>query len=560
MKATYATAATSILPKARALALFRYALPTAVLLSSTWLASAHDLLVSSAYSDQIKRYHADTGAFVSNFNVGGSLDAPVGLAFGPDDNLYVAAWGNGSVKRYNGTNGAYMGEFVPVGSGGLSRPEAVVFGPDGHLYVGTSQTAASADYVRRYDGHTGAFLNGMALGGLDDSDGLAFGEDGKLYVTSYMTHQVKRFDPANGAFIDNFASGSGLAGPVGVAFGPDGNLYVASYDSNRIKRFNGVTGAFIDDFVATGLNKPYHLVFGPDGNLYVANFGSAQVKRFSGANGAFLGIAAQGGGLNGPAGLLFVPPNHRPVADASGTQPTVISANGTNAMVVLDGTRSSDPDGDPLQYIWYEAAKPGPLAYGAVAVVVLPVGPHLLLLAASDGLLKDTNAVTVEVLTTAQAVDRLAAAADAGTSRSQPLIATLSAALASIDRSTPVSAVNQLLAFQNQVGAQVAPLDPALANDFLRTAQEIIDVITGGSTNPGGRPHAKFTAVQQLPGGSVQMQFCGQPGPVHILEATTNLVDWEMIGVAVHKGDGTFTVEDIHAPRFTSRYYRLVSP
>src|SRR5205085_4226458 len=42
--------------------------------------------------------------------------------------------------------------------------------------------------------------------------------------------------------------------------------------------------------------------------------------------------------------------NQPPVADASATVPLVISGNGTNAETILDGSRSSDPEGDLLQY------------------------------------------------------------------------------------------------------------------------------------------------------------------------------------------------------------------
>ena len=84
--------------------------------------------------------------------------------------------------------------------------------------------------------------------------------------------------------------------------------------------------------------------------------------------------------------------------------------------------------------------------------------------------------------------------------------------------------------------------------------------LSGGNTNPGGRPHGRFTAVKHQPNGRVQLQFSAEPGRVYIVEASTNLVDWEKIGVAMDQGDGTFTFEDANAAQFPNRFYRLVSP
>ncbi len=45
-----------------------------------------------------------------------------------------------------------------------------------------------------------------------------------------------------------------------------------------------------------------------------------------------------------------------------------------------------------------------------------------------------------------------------------------------------------------------------------------------------------------------------------MVEASTNLVDWEEIGVATDQGNGTFAFEDADAARFEHRYYRFKTP
>ncbi len=163
--------------------------------------------------------------------------------------------------------------------------------------------------------------------------------------------------------------------------------------------------------------------------------------------------------------------NRLPVADASATQPLAIAPLHCDAKVALDGSRSFDPDGNPLQYTWFKTGAAVPLATGMVAVVSLPPGMNTLALTVDDGLATNTQVFTVEVLTLTGAVERLIALVNSQAPKPQPLIATLSAALASINRDAPTPAINQLEAFQNKTRAQVAPSDPGLAGRLIQSAE-----------------------------------------------------------------------------------------
>ena len=83
---------------------------------------------------------------------------------------------------------------------------------------------------------------------------------------------------------------------------------------------------------------------------------------------------------------------------------------------------------------------------------------------------------------------------------------------------------------------------------------------SGGATNPAGRLHGHFTAVAHQPNGRILMQFSAQPRTIYIIEASTNLVTWEVIGVARDAGQNLFDFEDVHVAQFPGRFYRVASP
>jgi len=310
------------------------------------------LLVTNWGGDSVPRYDESSGAFVDAFVAkhSGGMNQPYGIVFGPHDhNLYVSTGeygGPGQLKavlRYEGITGAFIDKFS-IG-GDLQGPRGILFGPDGNLYVADKPVAGPEGRIVRYDGHTGAYIDEFVpLGsGLTRPSGLVFGPAGKnttkldLYVTSALTQSILRYDGTTGAFLGEFvASGSGGLGyPIALTFGPGGDLYVASdrFSSNKppaVFCFQGPSGnspgAFISVFVppaSGGLETPFGLLFGPDANgdgrqdLYVAsselppgathNGKNGSVKRYDGATGAFIDtfVTPRSGGLDDPALMTF---------------------------------------------------------------------------------------------------------------------------------------------------------------------------------------------------------------------------------------------------------------
>ena len=249
--------------------------------------------------------------------------------------------------------------------------------------------------------------------------------------------------------------------------------------------------------------------------------------------------------------------NRVPVADASAIEGTVISPNGINAIVVLDGSRSSDPDGDALTYAWFISGNSSILARGVVAVTNLPVGTNLLLLVVNDGMAPGTHAFAIEVITTSQAVDRLIELVRTGSGHIQPLIASLRAALAAIDRGQPAVAINQLEAFIHKVHVQLEPLDSVLAAQLIAEAQAIIDALKGGSAV---MPSVSIMSISHDQNRKPHLKIRGYNGRVLVVETSTNMVDWVPVGVAAQSGDGTYEFDDAPMQDTGARFYRVVSP
>jgi hypothetical protein len=248
---------------------------------------------------------------------------------------------------------------------------------------------------------------------------------------------------------------------------------------------------------------------------------------------------------------IYYPVSILPIADASATKPLWVSPINTLATVVLDGSRSSDPNGDPLTYEWFSAATP--IATGRVAVALLPVGTHAIDLVVDDGLAQDTNTVTITVLTAEQAVERLITLVNASDLRhKQPLLASLEAALKSIGRGNCNSAMGQLRAFQNKVRAQVT--DPVLAMELTQGAEQVIAALGGDGSPPVA---CKIRGLKRHADGCMRLEFSGAAGAAYIIEASTNLVDWEAVCVVRPGTDGECEFEDPDAAKHPCRFYRV---
>ncbi len=301
------------------LRLFAGLLTAATLLSP--LPHSSDLYVSGFFTSSIQRYYGPRSATQGPRSVHGGSGAtyaqpvtrrPWGIAFGPDGNLYVANFGEGSdaIMRVQGpfsANAGAVSTFVDAGAF-----FDVAFGPDGNLY------AAGHGPVLRFDIVTGALIGEFTHGHeLAEVRGIAFGPDGNLYVANYdsVRSEIARFDALTGDFVDVYATTgqAGLGLVWDIAFGPDDALFVAN-DTNvlRFERPSARTRAVQNHASAVfatypGLT-PLAIAFGPDQNLYVSSSDSSgsggSILRFDGKTGMFIDVFVPAV-AGGPRGIAF---------------------------------------------------------------------------------------------------------------------------------------------------------------------------------------------------------------------------------------------------------------
>lgn len=262
-----------------------------------FIAPAND--TSTATAGQVRAFNSLTGVFEGVVAPAQGNSQIQGLTRGPDGSLYGSYFDSrsnidGRVLRIkpDGT----VETFVAAGSGGLKSPAGLTFGATGDLYVANAGGLAGS--VLRYDGATGAFLGVFAATGISVPQDIVFGADGHLYVSNGYTDSISRYDGLTGAFLGYFvAPGAfGLDAPIGMAFSSDLDLYVASFPTNRVFRFASGGGTLISTFdlpYVDGTDTLLDVAFGPDQRLYTATRlaqGGTQFLRLDASTGAVLSV------------------------------------------------------------------------------------------------------------------------------------------------------------------------------------------------------------------------------------------------------------------------------
>jgi sugar lactone lactonase YvrE len=286
-------------------------------------AHASLLFVANYYDSSLKFFNAGTGAFVGSNTLPGDLARPIGVALGPDGNIYVADTGSSAVDEYNGFTGAFIGQFIPAQNCGsicpasaLNQPTGLVFGPDGNLYVANDGNGGNG-YVNIYNGTTGAFMSQFVSpsAGLSYPGGLTFDSSGNLYIAS-NDGTIEEYNSSGtniGPFVPAGNPPSPMAIPESMAWGPDGNLYVVDEGSGGYIDVFTAAGGYLGNFTNSppyyNFDGPIDLAFGPGGHLYVTYGQGVAVFQgtFSGGVDPELADLISSTYLNNPQFMAFGP-------------------------------------------------------------------------------------------------------------------------------------------------------------------------------------------------------------------------------------------------------------
>lgn len=253
---------------------------------------------------------------------------------------------------------------------------------------------------------------------------------GGLVATQLFSGRVVRVKP--GDSVETIAEG--LVRPTGIAAYPAAvppasglvvvveidspvNVLLTGNDGRRIG-VDPVSGLAVNDFGENGFDSGpgeprYYAIRNPSAGEfdvgtvgtgsgpYAVNVSSLDFSNGLGRRIRSTGSASPGGTAShdftlGPSGeLAFVPTNGAPVA-AAGSDQVLQATSPAGAVVSLDGSASSDPDEDSLEFTW--AGPFGALTGPIISPTLFP-GVHSITLTVNDGhggSADDTVLVTVE--------------------------------------------------------------------------------------------------------------------------------------------------------------------
>ena len=248
---------------------------------------------------------------------GATFDDPVGVAADAAGNIYVGDFDNHKIRRVSpfGEVSTFAGSGTQ-GSNDGTGTAASFLGPTGVAVDGDDNV-----YVADYGNHTirkispaGEVTTFAGIGSPGSADGtgtsaefdspraVALDTDGNIYVADALNHAIRKITPSGE--VTTFA-GDGMIGsddgpgtvasfnfPSAVAVDADGNVYVTDTNNHSIRKItpsgevttlagNGTDGAQDGTGATATFSSPFGVMVDATGNLYIADRGNHTIRKIS---------------------------------------------------------------------------------------------------------------------------------------------------------------------------------------------------------------------------------------------------------------------------------------
>jgi uncharacterized protein (TIGR03437 family) len=339
--------------------------------------------------------------------VNAQLNAPEGIAFDPNGNIYIADSRNNRIRQVSpsgiiitfagdgtispGGGPSAYGDGGPATSAQLHLPMGVAVDTNFNVYIadtgdntirevtadGNIATIAG-DSFPSYQGDAGlaiaAELHGPEDVAVDSSGNIYIADTQNAYIRKVTTDGNINFIAGDGSIgftgDGGYATSADLIAPFALAVDSSGNVYFAENGDSRIRRIdaksldistvagNGTPGFSGDGSTATNaeMNSPTGLAIDSTGSLYIADslncrirkVASGNISTFAG-NGTFSysgdGRPAIQAQLNTPQGVAADAAGNLYIADTLNNVVRKVSPNGTISNYAGNGGAGNSGDG-----------------------------------------------------------------------------------------------------------------------------------------------------------------------------------------------------------------------
>lgn len=265
---------------------------------------------------------------------------PVGIARGPDGNLWIAE----TQKISRITPAGVVTEYTVPTAGAVNY--GIVAGPDGNLwftegYGNKIGRITPAGVITEF-----ALPTPVAL-----PAGIAVGADGNLWFAENASDKIGRITPA-GTITEFDLPTTFKRSPFGVALGPDGNIWFTEQVGDRIGRITPA-GAITEFPVPTVGGTPSDIAAGPDGNLWFSEVYGNRIGRITPAGLVTEFTLPQAD--SGPTGIAAGPDGNVWFAEGNGNRIARITPAGAVSEYPVPSP-ASQPTGlvlGPDGYLWF---------------------------------------------------------------------------------------------------------------------------------------------------------------------------------------------------------------